>query len=393
MTTIDRATRTELVERAVALRPLLREHAQEQELERHLPDAVVDAMTEAGFYRLFTPRRFGGYEAEVHTIVEITEALGEADASAAWVIGIAATSSWVAANLGDRGQSEIFGDSPDAHISGAAAPIGGQWADGGVRLSGRWGYATGSDHADWLGLAAALPADDRRPATKVMCFAPRDEVRIDDTWRTVGMRGTGSNTMVADNLFVPEHRIVSLATLADGAWPVAHDAPMYRLTFGPMAQLLLVGPLLGIGEAALKYTIAKAPTKAMHHTVFTSQSDSVGVQVQIAKAALKLQTARLHAYAAADEVDRTAAAGDSRDYEMRARIRAQCGYAAQQVLEAIRILVDVHGAGAFAETNPLQQIWRDANTGARHAGVHAEVGYEVYGKSLLSVQERISPVV
>jgi len=142
----------------------------------------------------------------------------------------------------------------------------------------------------------------------------------------------------------------------------------------------------------ISYTIP-ANTAPGHHTVFARQVDSVGVQLQIADAALKLRTARLHAYDAADEVDRTAAEGDSRNYSMRARIRAQCGYAAQQVLDAINTLVNVHGAASFAHTNPLQQIWRDANTGGRHAGVHAQVGYEVYGKSLLSVEERISPLV
>jgi 3-hydroxy-9,10-secoandrosta-1,3,5(10)-triene-9,17-dione monooxygenase len=392
-TTHDQTTRAELVNRAKALQPLLREHVKEGEVLRRLPDAVVEALTEAGFYRLLVPRRFGGYEAEVRTIVEITETLAEADASAAWTIGVTTTGAWCAGQLPDRGQREIFGTDSDTRIAGSATPVEAQWVNGGLRVSGRWGYATGSTHASWLSITAALPAADGRPEAMMMCFVPKDQLRIEDTWRTIGMRGTGSNTLVADDLFVPEHRMVPAATLADGAWPAASDSPMYRLTFGPMAELLLVGPLLGMGNAALNYTIDKASTKAMHHTVFARQVDSVGVQLQIADAALKLRTARLHAYDAADEVDRTAAEGDSRNYSMRARIRAQCGYAAQQVLDAINTLVNVHGAGSFAHTNPLQQIWRDANTGGRHAGVHAQVGYEVYGKSLLSVEERISPLV
>lgn len=393
MTSVDQASRTELVNRAVALQPLLREHIAAGEFDRRLPDAVGQALTDAGFIRLFTPCRFGGYEAEVRTVVEITEALGEADASAAWVVGVASTAGWGAAQLPDRGQSEIFGSGPDVLLAGAAAPVEAERVNGGLRVSGRWGFASGCDHAAWMVISAGLPAGDGRPEAMMMCFVPRDQLRIEDTWRTVGMRATGSNTLVADDLFVPEHRTVSFATLADGASPAATDAPMYRLTFGPMAELLLVGPLLGMGSAALQYTIDKAPTKAMHHTFFPRQSDSVGVQLQIADAALKLRTARLHAYEAADEVDRTAAEGNSSDYAMRARVRAQCGYAAQQVVDAIKTLVNVHGAGSFAETNPLQQIWRDANTAARHAGIHAQIGYEVYGKSLLSVEERISPVV
>ncbi|HZA09362.1 acyl-CoA dehydrogenase family protein [Mycobacterium sp.] len=160
-----------------------------------------------------------------------------------------------------------------------------------------------------------------------------------------------------------------------------------------MATLNLMGTLLGLGRAALDYTIAQAPLKPMHHTFFARQSDSVAVQVQTAEAALKLQTARLHTHRVADDLDAAAINAGTLAYAERAQIRAQMGYAVQQVLEAIQILLNVHGAAGFAETSPLQQIWRDANTGGRHAGLNAAVGYEVFGKVLLGVPERISAMV
>ena len=122
-TTHDQTTRAELVNRAKALQPLLREHVKEGEVLRRLPDAVVEALTEAGFYRLLVPRRFGGYEAEVRTIVEITETLAEADASAAWTIGVTTTGAWCAGQLPDRGQREIFGTDSDTRIAGSATPV------------------------------------------------------------------------------------------------------------------------------------------------------------------------------------------------------------------------------------------------------------------------------
>jgi 3-hydroxy-9,10-secoandrosta-1,3,5(10)-triene-9,17-dione monooxygenase len=157
--------------------------------------------------------------------------------------------------------------------------------------------------------------------------------------------------------------------------------------------LTLLGTLLGLGRAALVLAIDQAPLKSMHHTFFARQRDSVGVQLQVAEAALKLQTAQLHAYRVADVLDSTAANGPDLEYRGRAQARAQFGYVAQQVLEAIHILVNVHGAAAFAETSLMQQYWRDANTAARHAGLNAYVGYEVFGKALLGVPERISPMV
>jgi 3-hydroxy-9,10-secoandrosta-1,3,5(10)-triene-9,17-dione monooxygenase len=183
-----------------------------------------------------------------------------------------------------------------------------------------------------------------------------------------------------------------MSAVADEAPRVAGDESMFRPPFASVASLPLVGPLLGLGRAALQLVIDKAPTKPMHDTFFSRQSESVGVQIQIAEAALALRTARLHAYDIAATLDK-AAEGHLVTYASRAEIRAAIGYVAQQVVAAISVLVNVHGAGSFAESNRMQQYWRDANTAARHAALQPIVGYEVYGKSLLGIDERISPAV
>ena len=139
--------------------------------------------------------------------------------------------------------------------------------------------------------------------------------------------------------------------------------------------------------------VYKAPTKVMHDTFFVRQSESAGVQIQIAEAALGLRTAQLHAYDIAATLDDAGTEGQLVTYASRAEIRAQVGYLAQQVLHAISALVNVHGSGSFAESSRMQQYWRDANTAARHAALQPVVGYEVYGKSLLGIEERISPAV
>ena len=170
-------------------------------------------------------------------------------------------------------------------------------------------------------------------------------------------------------------------------------ATRHGLPFASLATLALLGPLLGMGQAVLSTVLAAAGEKGMHHTVFARQRDSVGVQIQVADAALALQTARLHAFGIADTLDAAFADGTTLTYEDRARMRGACGYAAQQVLTAIETLIDVHGAASFAETSPVQRHWRDASTGAHHAGLNSMVGREVMGKALLGVQERISPMV
>ena len=240
-------------------------------------------------------------------------------------------------------------------------------------------------------LGAVVLDDTGQPVNGYLCLVPASEVQLEDTWHVVGMRGTASNTWVAEDLFVPEHRLISMAEAIDPADVPAGIPP--TLPNAPVATLPLLGPLLGLGQATLSAVIAGAD-KSMHHTVFERQRDSVGVQVQVAEAALALQTARLHAYDVADRLDGAAReGGQPLAYRDRAELRAAFGYAAQQVLEAINILLNAHGSAGFAETSLLQRYWRDANTAGRHAGLNAMVGYEVWGKELLGVEERISPMV
>jgi 3-hydroxy-9,10-secoandrosta-1,3,5(10)-triene-9,17-dione monooxygenase len=383
-------SRAELVARAVALQPLLRAHVGDGEINRQLADAVIAALTDAGFFRLGTPNRFGGYQADFQTVMEITEALGTADGSAAWVVGLNASGARLTARSSPRAQQEVFGTDPDARLAGSVHPVPARRVNGGLVISGRWGFASGSPHATWAAIGAVVMGDDDQPADPYLCLVPASKLRLEDTWHVVGMRATGSNTWAAEDLFVPEHRLISLLAV-DDQWATVE--PQYRLPFGPVATLALVGPLLGLGQAALSLVIAAAPTKGMQHTIFARQSDSVGVQVQVAQAAIVLRTARLQAYDVAERLDRAVADGRSVTYDERAELRAACGYAVQQVLEAIHVLVNVHGAASFAERSPLQRYWRDANTAARHAGLNAAVGYEVLGKALLGVDEQIAQMV
>ncbi|MCV7281293.1 hypothetical protein H7J88_16760 [Mycolicibacterium flavescens] len=259
-----------------------------------------------------------------------------------------------------------------------------------MRFSGRWSYASGSPHADWAAVGVTVEADTA-PAEQYFALVPRTDLVLDENWRTVGMRGTGSHTWVAEDVFVPEHRLLPLSAVIGAEPPLSE--PIYRLPVGAFSTVVILGPLLGLAKAALEHTVAKAATKGIHHTVYTRQSESVGVQVQIAEAALKVDTARMHAYRIADEMDAATTARQPVDYADRARMRAAAGYASRQILDSIQMLLDVHGAGSFAEAHPLQRFWRDANVMARHAGLNAAVGYEVFGKSLLGVAEQISPVV
>src|SRR6185295_14410979 len=193
---------------------------------------VIDAVTAAGFYRLLSPRQFGGYEAEVRTVLEISESLGQADGSVAWLVGLGATAAWMASHFSDRARSEVFADNGDARIAGAATPGPARRVDGGLRVSGRWAYASGCPHATWAGIVAIVADDSGQPADAYWCL-------------------------------VPASRTIPMDISAKEALPAPTDAPMYRLPFPTLGTLALLGPILGITGAALTYIIEKAPTKAM----------------------------------------------------------------------------------------------------------------------------------
>ncbi|ODR07944.1 hypothetical protein BHQ21_07715 [Mycobacterium sherrisii] len=384
------AVHQELLANAVRLQPLLRESVLSGEAMRRLPDETIEALTDAGFFRLFKPQRFGGLDIGQRTMLELTEAIGTANASAAWLVGIAAGGTTVARHGSERAQAEVF-SSPDSRIAGGLAPGTASRVDGGLVINGTWSYASGAPHADWASIHAVVTGPGAGGKESYLCLVPAAEVRLRDTWHTVGMRGTASQTFLADQVFVPDHRTIPFCRLLDAS--AAGSEPDAGPPLGTVAPLLLIGPLLGTGRAAADLVIEQAETKPLSNTFFARQSSSAGVQIQIAEAELKLRSARLHAFEIADALDAGEIGHGEAGYAQRARARAQCGYAAQQILEAIHILVNVHGAGSFADSDAMQQHWRDANIAARHAGLNSYVGYEIYGKSLVGVAERISPLI
>ncbi|MFJ5774619.1 hypothetical protein [Streptomyces sp. NPDC093094] len=201
--------------------------------------------------------------------------------------------------------------------------------------------------------------------------------------------------LVAEDVFVPEHRVMSVPAAIEGDYPSENqdEEPFYRSAFVPILALVLAGPQLGLGRAALEIVRSKAGAKPISYTFFDAQAESVTFQNQIAQAAMMIDTAHLHAYRAADDIERAAAQGTYPDTLTRARVRADTGRAIEHVTQAIDGLLFAHGAASFADVNPLQRIWRDSAVAARHAVTLPAVSYEVYGKALLDVDEKITPLV
>ncbi|NLT04797.1 MAG: oxidoreductase [Solirubrobacterales bacterium] len=386
---------TALVERAAALHDLVAEDAAEADRERRLTDRVVDAITDAGLLSLTTPRRLGGYEADLATLVEVTRELGRACSSTGWVAGILNAGAWLAATLPEQAQREVWGENPHARVAGVLAPTAEvEHVDGGIVVTGEWGWASGSLHAEWTMAGAPLGTDaDGRPENALILL-PMSELTIKDTWFVAGMRGTGSNTLVAERVFVPEHRIMSMAAALDGEYRTEHaDEALYRASLPGVLMLAALGPHVGMAQAVLEYATAKAPRRSVSSTTYTAQTDSVAFQLRLAEAAIKIDSALMHAHRAAADVQSAAEAGGLPEPLIRARVRMDSGWVSTLCREAIDDLMTAHGSSGFADFSPIARIWRDQETSSRHAILQTDVCKEVYGKALLGVEPNVSHLI
>jgi alkylation response protein AidB-like acyl-CoA dehydrogenase len=374
---------------------LLSAHAEQGSIDRRVAQESISALAGAGAFKVMVPRRYGGYELGVRALLDVSGAVAEGDGSAGWVTSLTGVCAWMVGLYSGKAQDEVFGADPDARVCGSGSPIGtGVQVDGGWRVSGRWPYISGSLHAGWATLGFQGSDGLGQPVGPAMALVPMSQCTLEDTWHTAGMRASGSNTLVVQDVFVPEHRVLSISLVAEGRYATEyHGEAVYRAAFMPTATLVLVGPLLGLGRAALAYVAEAAGRKGIVATTFARQADSAGFQVQLAEAGLKIDTAHLHAHRAAADIEHHAARDTHPDLRARARIRADTAWAAEHIVSALTILLNAHGSGGFAESSPLHRMWLDANVGARHGLITSAVSKEIYGRALLGVDIDIVPAL
>jgi 3-hydroxy-9,10-secoandrosta-1,3,5(10)-triene-9,17-dione monooxygenase len=385
----------DLVARARNLFPQLRERAAEVEQARRISDTTIAELQSAGLFKLFVPRRFGGHQTSVRTFLDVTAEIARGCGSTGWVAALINICGWLGALYPEQAQQELWGVDPDARIAGVLTPSATATpAEDGVVLNGRWTFASGCLHASWAVLGHPVVDANGTMIDQGLALVPMRDLRIEDTWFTAGMRGTGSNTLVATDVFVPKHRIFSVPRAIDGKYATPFtDEPLYRAAFIPLLSLILIGPQLGMARAALETVLEQVPRRGIAYTVYTKQAEAPTTHLQLALAAEKIDTAYLHAYRAAADIEQAAGSGVYLDRLTRARVRMDTGYIARQCREAIEILLSVNGAGSFAEANPLQRMWRDTETASRHAVIGPEISEELYGRELLGLDRNITPLI
>jgi alkylation response protein AidB-like acyl-CoA dehydrogenase len=386
----------ELVSRARELAPLLRKNAAAGEVNRRVEEETILAMRKAGLMRVCTPKRYGGWEMNTRAMLDISGAIAEADGGAAWVANLNNICCWLTSLFPVRAQDEVFADDPDTCVSGVLNPTATVKKEPrGYRVtSGEWHYNSGGWHAQWAVLGLPIVNEASEPIDQGIAMIPMTDLERVDTWFVAGMKSSGSICLRAKDVFIPDYRVLSVPQAIEGKYPSEmKDEALYRSPFVAILAIILVGPILGLGRAALEFVRQKANSRTIAYTFFEKQSASVAFQLQVAEAAMLIDTAHMHAYRAADDVDEAAKRGVYPDMLTRARVRADTGYVVEKITQAIDKLLFAHGSAGFADASPLQRIWRDAAVASRHAVVLPPIGYELYGKALLGVENNVTPLI
>ncbi|WP_156687358.1 acyl-CoA dehydrogenase family protein [Mycobacterium sp. Marseille-P9652] len=360
-----------LTEVARALAPEITGRADEAEALGTLPVDLVGRLRAAGIFRALQPRTLGGCEVAPVEFIETIEELARADGSTGWIAAIGAGGPAFTAWLDPAVAAELFGPNADFLAATVFAPTGRAVPDGAGRftLDGRWPFASGCRHAEWM-LAGAMVFDapdaaaprmipERGPDWRV-AFFPRAEAEIVDNWDVLGLRATGSNDVVGRGLRVAEEH-----TISPFFEPARQDGPLWRLPFFTLVGVALVGVPLGIARRALDEYTALAATKARAGT-FATLAEDPAAQVEFASAEAGLRSARAFVVDRAGALWDAARAGDAPSLEQRAGFQLAAHHAMRAARRAVDAAFGLTGAGAVHAGHPLQRCFRDIHTAGQH---------------------------
>ena len=378
---VDAGSAEGLVARTAALVPMLRASAADTEKARRVGPATLDALSEAGVFKMLAPKRYGGDEADFQTqcLVLATIALG--CPSTSWVATIYSAMAWVAGVFPDQAQEEVFANR-DPRISGVFAPTGTAMpADSGWIVSGTWGFNTGCHGSEWTVLNAVVSTSDGDAVPTCVLVRSRELTILDD-WYASGMAGTGSNTIVADHVFVPAHRALSLPNMIAAHYPARHnsDNPYFNYPLTPVLVVNAGGTPIGIARGAFETFMERLPGRGITFTTYTNKAEAPITHLQVGEAALKIDSADAHVRRATALLDTNSAVPMT--MEARVESRVHIAYATGLAREAVDILFLASGASSIQAHVPIQRFQRDIQALANHAIMHAPTAIELYGRVL-----------
>ena len=358
----DGSQRESLTEKAAAMVPMLLERQKEADALRRIPDSTHRDFLDAGFYRIFQPKRYGGLECENRTIIDVAVQLGRGCGSSAWIFTNLVAQSLVLSMNCVEAQDDVWGANPEALIASGLSVSGGTATpvEDGIELDGLWSFSSGVDFADWLHLQVFVPQEDGPPEPR-FALVPKGSFEIVDDWNATGLLATGSKSVRLKEVFVPNYRTVAAGVLSGGKGLSrdVNSAPLYQISIWSSGTQIFPAPAVGIARGALDYV----ENEFRHRVgvVGVKLAELPTAQARVAEANAEIDAAKALLIQVSEEATDFAERDVHPELEQRARWRLNNAYATQLSIRAVERLYPLLGARGLDAANPFMRAWRDVH--------------------------------
>ncbi len=356
-------------DRAKEMIPLLRERINETNRLGRLTDETIADMQQAGFFRIMQPARYGGFELDPQDFFDVQMTLAEGCMSSAWVLGVVAIHSWQLGLFDDQAQQDVWGEDDSVLISSSYMPVGKvSRVDGGYKLSGHWGFSSGSKHCNWAFLGAMIPPEKEGDAPDYRTFlVPRSDYEIVDNWNVSGLEGTGSHDIIVKDAFVPEHRTHRATDGFDCDSPgnASNEHYIFRLPFGQIfvrsVSSSSIGALKGVVDS---YITVNKDRVGLNDGAKIGQDPNA--QMALAEAISVVDECKTIMARNFDLMVEAAKSGNALDINDRIKMRFDAALVSRKCTDAINNLFLSCGAQGIFRDHPLNRAWLDINAGRTH---------------------------
>ncbi|AQY65689.1 flavin-dependent monooxygenase [Pseudomonas veronii] len=373
----------ELISRARAMIPMLRQRAKLGDEHRNLPQETINDIEAAGLFRILQPKRYGGYELSPKVFYDVVMALAEGDMSVGWVYSVVAVHAWQMALFDDRAAQDVWGKDSSTRISSSYMPTGRATpVEGGFMFSGRWGYSSGCDHCEWVFLGGLVQQPEGQPMDARTWLIPRKDYEIVDTWHTAGLKGTGSKDIVINDVFVPEYRTHKMfdgftCNSPGNQW---NTSPLYRMPFGQVFSRAVSTAAIGALRGMLDCFLETAKVRV--NVVGIKTNEDPTAQLIIAEASNAIDELSLVLKRNFDALEGYAERGEVPPIEERVKYRFQASFPPERVSYLASRLFKAAGGAAVFTNNPYGRFLADINVGRQHAANQ----FQMFGVNWAKVQ-------
>ena len=368
MEAIKVPTAADLVVRAEALVPVLRERAAQCEAENKVPDATIRDFQDAGFFKILQPGRYGGYEMDPEAFYAVQMKVAEGCMSSAWVLGVVAVHNWQLALFHPQAQEDVWADDPTTLISSSYMPRADVTpVDGGFRITGRWGFSSGVDHCEWAFLGGLVKDPETGIPDFLTFLVPRRDFTVLPIWNTIGLGGTGSHDVTVTDAFIPAHRTHrskdGFASTNPGAQH--NPGPLYKLPFGQVFVRAVSSSSIGALQGALDL-FKETGAKRKSNNTLSSIAGDPDVQTVIAETQSAIDEMKTVLFRNFGVLNAAARRGEQADLETRLRFRFQSAQISGRCCELISRMYYLSGADGIYRGNPIARTFCDIHTGRTH---------------------------